>query len=36
MATTYNFASWKKTEPEIIKTYDTSNPPEYKIGRAHV
>ena len=29
--TTYNFASWKKTEPEIIKTYDTSNPPEYKL-----
>lgn len=31
MTTTYNFASWKKTEPEIIKTYDTSNPPEYKL-----
>jgi uncharacterized protein len=30
MTTTYNFASWKKTEPEVIKTYDTSNPPEYK------
>jgi len=29
--TTYNFASWKKTEPEIVKTYDTSNPPEYKL-----
>jgi uncharacterized protein len=27
----YNFASWKKKEPEIIKTYDTSNPPEYKL-----
>jgi uncharacterized protein len=29
--TTYNFASWKKTEPEVIKIYDTSNPPEYKL-----
>jgi uncharacterized protein len=28
---TYNFAYWKKTEPEVTKTYDTSNPPEYKL-----
>ena len=27
----YNFASWKKKEPEIIKVYDTSNPPEFKL-----
>lgn len=29
---TYNFASMKKTEEEkIVKVYDTSNPPEYKL-----
>lgn len=28
---TYNFASWKEKEQEVIKTYDTSNPPEYKL-----
>jgi hypothetical protein len=31
MTTAYNFASWKKTEPEVIKIYDTSKPPEYKL-----
>jgi uncharacterized protein len=27
----YNFSSWKKEEAQIIKTYDTSKPPEYKL-----